>query len=187
MKALKPVLMSILMVAMVSTASPVYAAENIVFHMSFYVHNWRASLEFDDGTDEAPDAELIEEIIVDDGASTEEKRTESELAEESADDLIIDAATEEMISEHAEESTGDSIIVDDDAGTEEITSGQAGESAEASDSEQILTVDIEGITSDPEVGEITIITTEENIQETEVELQGEIDNNDEESSMAREE
>ena len=86
MKALKPVLVIVMMVSIISTASPVYAAENRVFHMSLYIHNWRGdttSLDFYDGADASDEreAEEPELIIVDD-------------ADEATTDIIVDEEQE---------------------------------------------------------------------------------------------
>ena len=131
---------------MLSTVSPVYAAENVVFHMSFYVHNWRGdttSLEFDDGAD-ATDEMDAEPII------------------------IVDASDEPIIVDEEQEPAGEAeqpeliITVEDEE--------QAAESS--IDSEQITAVVIEEISSEAltdeieaqNAGDITIITTEETIE-----------------------
>lgn len=164
-------IMALAVVMLMIFFSPtVFAAESFVFHMSLYVHNWRG---------ENP------------AAATEEMETEQ--AEESADDLIIDAdfsATEEMDSEQAGEYTDAELIVDEEESADE-----------SPDSEQIPSVVIEEISSEPRIEptsdpvdeapvdehgpeEITIITTEditeENItqepEETETEEIGEQQN-----------
>ena len=157
MKALKPVLVIVMMVSIISTASPVYAAENIVFHMSLYIHNWRGeitSLDFYDGADasdeEAP--ELI--IIVDD-------------ADEATTDIIVDEE-QEPADEATDSEQIPSVVI------EEITSEQTSDpgtmdSTAPSDSEQIPTVGIIAPESvaDPKPDNISIITTEDIIEEVE--------------------
>ena len=180
MKALKPVLVIVMMISIISTASPVYAAENIVFHMSYEVHNWRASLDFYDGAD-ASDEEAPE-LIVDD-------------ADEATIDITVDEEPEQEPTDEAEEP--ELIIVDEEQEpTDELEEQQIGvpdaglivdeeEPAveEYSDSEQISAVVIEEITSeptsDPEIAEaqnaeeITIISTDNDTEPQETEQQGE--------------
>ena len=129
MKALKPVLMSILMVTMVSTASPVYAAENIVFHMSFYVHNWRGeigeideitSLEFYDGAG-ASDEEAPEPIIIVDDEEPDAELIvdeEDQVVESSDSEQIPSVVIEEITSEPRTEPTSDPV---DEPYAEQIT------------------------------------------------------------------
>ena len=188
---------------MLSTASPVYAAEHREFHMSLYIHNWRGdttSLEFYDGAD-ASDEEASEPIIIVDDADEattgiivdEEEPTDA--SDEEASELIIivdEEPEQEPTDEPVEQQIGvpdADIIVEDEE--------QVDESSDAPESEQISAVVIEEITSEAladsaeaqNAEQITIITTDNDTEEvdtitTEV---GENDNNDEENSMAREE
>ena len=92
---------------MLSTTSPVYAAENIVFHMSFYVHNWRGnvtSLDFYDGADateeeqepsDAPDSEQISAVVIEEITSEQT----SDLVDESYAEEISIITTEDIIEE----------------------------------------------------------------------------------------
>ena len=131
-----------------STASPVYAAENRVFHMSFYVHNWRGeitSLEFYDGAG-ATEEQQEAEIIVDEEEPTDEPAWEP--TDEIDEPIIVDE--EEPADESSDSEQIPSVVI------EEITSEAV-----------VVEVEAPEIEAAPEPEIISIITTEENIEETE--------------------
>lgn len=138
-KGCRPMLLIIMMVTMVSTASPVYAAENRVFHMSYEVHNWRGnvtSLDFYDGAD-ATEEEQEAELIVD------EEPDADITVDEEAPELFFIVDEEQEPADEAYE-IDEPIIVDEEE-------QEPADSADPSDSEQIPSVVIEEIASEPEV------------------------------------
>ena len=172
MKALKPVLVIVMMVSIISTASPVYAAENRVFHMSLYIHNWRGdttSLEFYDGTgasdeqeaditvDEEPDADIIvdEEEPADEATDSDQIPSvviEEITSEQTSDPEIVEAQNAEEITIIMTEETIEGLIID--TGTEVITTEDP--EIEAAPEPEIITI----ITTDNDTEEVDTITTE---------------------------
>lgn len=95
MKALKPVLMIIILLTMISTVSPVYAADFPVFHMNYDVHNWRGDIA--DSLFETQDvlSENIEEPV--EGTLIEEWHNEDYNPEDTPGEINLTLSGDEWI------------------------------------------------------------------------------------------